>query len=179
MTDAKLLQSCIENNENAQKHLYERYAKKMMGVCLRYSGCREDAQDILQEGFIAVFKKIKTYNGSGSLEGWIKKIMVNAAIGQFRKNKNNVAEDIMEQPGNLLTENVFSEDVMSAKELLELIRKLPLGYRTVFNMYAIEGYTHKEIAEMTGISEGTSKSQYMRARLQLQKAIQPEKNILI
>jgi RNA polymerase sigma factor (sigma-70 family) len=175
MTDEQLLQGCKEKNLNAQKLLYERFAKKMMGVCLRYADSTAEAQDILQDAFIKIFEKMDSYHGTGSLEGWIKKVMVNTALDNFRKNKherNNIELDV-----NIASHNSYEEsyDSLSAKDLLKIIQKLPIGYRTVFNLFAIEGYSHKEIGEMLGINESTSKSQYSRAKSHLQKAIQLEK----
>ena len=175
MTDEQLLQGCINKNVNAQKQLYDRFAKKMMGVCLRYANCNEEAQDILQDGFIKVFDRIESFKATGSLEGWIKKVMVNTALDNFRRKKherNHISMDISEVRYEIHDE---IHEAISAKELLGIIQKLPSGYRTVFNLYAIEGYDHKEISEMLGITESTSKSQYSRARTYLQKAIQLEK----
>lgn len=175
MTDEQLLQGCIEKNLNAQKHLYELYARKMMGVCIRYVNDPDDAQDLLQEGFIKVFEKISSFKGTGSLEGWIKKIMVNTALDNLRRNKNAKLHVDINQEDVFIKTDEEVHDNLSVKELLKLIHQLPDGYRTVFNLYAIEGYSHKEIGDMLGVTESTSKSQYSRARLQLQKAIQLEK----
>ncbi len=175
MIDEQLIKGCKEKNANAQKHLYDRFAKKMMGVCLRYSDCEEEAQDLLQDGFIKVFERIESYAGSGSLEGWIKKVMVNTALDNFRKKKHERFQVELESEMNLIAVHEEAHDQLSAKELLKIIQKLPAGYRTVFNLYVIEGYSHKEIGEMLGITESTSKSQFSRARLQLQKTIQLEK----
>jgi RNA polymerase sigma factor (sigma-70 family) len=175
MTDEQLLQGCINKNVTAQKQLYDRFAKRMMGVCLRYADCNEEAQDILQDAFIKVFDRIESFKATGSLEGWIKKVMVNTALDNFRKKKHerdHISVDINEVRYELHDE---IHETISAKELLGIIQKLPSGYRTVFNLYAIEGYDHKEISEMLGITESTSKSQYSRARACLQKAIQLEK----
>lgn len=175
MTDEQLLQGCIERNVNAQKQLYDRFAKKMMGVCLRYAGSREEAQDLMQDGFIKVFERMISFKGTGSLEGWIKRIMVNTALDNFRKNKHNRMNVEIDNQESLFKSDEGIHDNLSAKELLKLIHQLPNGYRTVFNLYAIEGYSHKEIGEMLGITESTSKSQYSRARVQLQKVLQEEK----
>ncbi len=174
MTDEQLLRGCKEKNLAAQKQLYDRFAKKMMGVCLRYADSPAEAQDSLQDGFIKVFEKINSYQATGSLEGWIKKVMVNTALDNFRKRKherNNVEIDIIDINHSSYDE---AHDNLSAKELLNIIQQLPAGYRTVFNLYAIEGYSHKEISELLGITESTSKSQYSRAKLHLQKKIQLE-----
>lgn len=172
MTDEQLLQGCIEKNLTAQKQLYDRFAKKMMGVCLRYASCNDEAQDILQDGFIKVFERITSYKASGSLEGWIKKVIVNTALDNYRKRKHE--RELLEIDIN---DTHYSSsyndgpDAISAKELLGIIQQLPSGYRTVFNLYAIEGYDHREISEILSISESTSKSQYSRAKAHLQKMV--------
>ena len=173
--DEQLIKGCKEKNATAQRQLYERFAKKMMGLCLRYSDCEEEAQDLLQDGFIKVFERINSYSGSGSLEGWIKKVMVNTALDNFRKKKHERFQIELENEKNQLAVHEEAHDNLSAKELLKIIQRLPAGYRTVFNLYVIDGYSHKEIGEMLGITESTSKSQFSRARLQLQKTIQLEK----
>ena len=144
----------------------------MTGVCMRYADRYEEAQDIVQDGFIKVFKKIETFTGKGSLEGWIRRIMVNTALDHLRRTKAerfNVSVDDVEFKLKDKQEIIAS---MQADDLLKIIRTLPVGYRTVFNMYAIEGYTHKEIAKELDISENTSKSQYSRARALLQKKLE-------
>ena len=171
MTDAELVKACIEKNPNAQRLLFERFCRKMMSICLRYASLKDEADVMLQNGFIKVFEKIETYRAEGSLEGWIRKIIVNEALTYLRKNKklkmnvdiDNLAYDI---PSN----NPIGEQ-LNEKELLKMIQRLPIGFRTIFNMYAIEGYSHKEIANQLGISEGTSKSQYSRARIHLQNML--------
>ncbi len=175
MKDEQLIRGCIEKNLNAQKQLYDRFARKMMGVCLRYAGSKEEAEDILQEGFIKVFEKIETYRGECELEGWIKTVMINMSLDHFRKNKkakNNV--ELNEEIGTMESNHYSTYDRLSEKELLETIQGLPPGFRTVFNLYAIEGYNHNEIGRMLQIEPGTSKSQYARARQHLQKIIMAE-----
>lgn len=167
MTDEELIKACIEGNTNAQKRLYDHFSRKMMGVCLRYSGDYEEAQDILQEGFIKVFDKLDTFNGKGSFEGWIRRIFVNTALDAYRKNKQNRHTQDIDEVGYAISS---SEDIvsdMSAEDLLKILQKIPPGYQVVFNLYVIEGYSHKEIAEQLGISESTSKSQFSRARAYL------------
>ena len=171
MTDEEIVKGCIEKKPIAQEYLYKKFSRKMMGVCLRYCDSQEEGEDVLQVGFIAVFEHIGTFRGAGSFEGWIRKIMVNTALTNIRKNKKfkqNIALDNVEfmlPSTNHITEN------FAANDLLKIIQTLPTGYRTVFNLYAIEGYSHKEIAESLNISEGTSKSQYSRAKAHLQKII--------
>jgi RNA polymerase sigma-70 factor (ECF subfamily) len=150
--------------------LYEKYSGLMFGVCLRYSGSKQDAEDILHEGFLKVFDKISQFKSRGSFVGWMRKIMVNTALEKYR-NKYRiipVSDEIVEY------ERSGYEDIsidLTAKELMDLIRELSPQYRMVFNMYAIEGYSHKEISELLNISEGTSKSNLSRARAILQEKV--------
>jgi RNA polymerase sigma-70 factor (ECF subfamily) len=175
MSDEQLAEECISNNHKAQKELYDRFAARMMGVCLRYTRTKEDAEDIMQEGFIKVFKKIDTWKRTGSLEGWMRKIMINIAIEQFRLRKDVwLLADLETSFTDRFNENVIMEK-MGVKELLNILREMPVGYRIIFNMFAIEGYSHKEIADQLNITEGTSKSQYARAKEYLQKALMTEK----
>lgn len=155
---------CSLSDRNAQSQLYQLYAEKMYSICLRYTNSIEEAQDILQNGFIKVFTKSNLYEGKGSLEGWIKRIIINTAIEHFRRQKLKfqTTDQINE---NQIEESSFSaSSILEYKDLMHLVQNLPLGYRTVFNLYAIEGYNHKEISEMLQISEGNSKSQLSRAR---------------
>ncbi len=171
MTDEQIITGCIQKNPKAQKYLYDKFSGKMMGVCLRYCDNEQEAEDVLQNGFIAVFGNLESFKGSGSFEGWIRKIIVNTALTNLRKNKKfkqNIALDNVEFM--LSTPNQIGPD-FAARDLLKIIQQLPKGSRTVFNLYAIEGYSHIEIANMLNISEGTSKSQYSRARAYLQKVI--------
>lgn len=147
-----------------------------MGVCLRYTKDVEEAQDVLQIGFVKVFEKLHLFNNEGSLEGWIRKVLVNTALDQIRKNKkfdDNV--DLSKVDYSMATENENVLDQLSANDLLKIIQAMPTGFRTVFNLYAIEGYSHQEIADQLNISINTSKSQYSRARVYLQKIILEEK----
>jgi RNA polymerase sigma factor (sigma-70 family) len=171
MTDEQIVDGCIKNNAIAQKNLYEKFSRKMMGVCLRYCDSQEEAEDVVQNGFISVFENIASFKGTGSLEGWVRKIMVNTALTNIIKNKKlklNVELDSVEF---MLPSATHTNDSFAAKDLLKIIQTLPAGFKTVFNLYAIEGYSHKEIGEMLNISEGTSKSQYSRAKAHLQKLI--------
>jgi len=153
-----------------QEALYQRYAPKMYGVCLRYAGNAEEAEDILQEGFIKVYNKMSSYRGDGSFEGWIRRIFVNTAIEHFRKKI--YLQPITEMEENSVEGKYLSVlDNLAEKDIIQLVQQLSPGYRTVFNMYVIEGYTHKQIAEAMGISEGTSKSQLSRAKQILQDLV--------
>lgn len=162
----------LQNTQESNTRLYKDFAPKMYGICLRFAGNKMDADDILQEGFIKVFKNITEFRNKGSFEGWIRRIMVNTAIN-FHKRRVRIAsteETDLREVSPSIAADVFS--ILSQDELLKMIRELPNGYRTVFNLNVIEGYTHKEIAEMLGISDNTSKSQLVRARRILQKKVQ-------
>jgi RNA polymerase sigma-70 factor (ECF subfamily) len=153
-----------------QEELYSRFSPRMYAVCLRYAGNSEEAEDILQEGFIKIFKKLDSFRSEGSFEGWIRRIFVNTAIEHFRRKK--YMTPVTEKEENTIEGNYTSVlDDMAAKDILALVQELSPGYRTVFNMYVVEGYTHKEIADMLNISEGTSKSQLSRAKVILQDMV--------
>ncbi len=170
MTDEQIVKGCINKNAIAQKNLYEKFARKMMGVCLRYCDSSEEAEDVVQNGFISIFENIESFKGTGSLEGWVRKIMVNTALTNIRKNKKLKQNIELDSVEFMIPSNTHSES-LEAKDLLKIIQTLPIGFKTVFNLYAIEGYSHKEIGDMLNISEGTSKSQYSRAKAHLQKII--------
>lgn len=153
-----------------QEELYRRFAPKMYAVCLRYAGNAEEAEDILQEGFIKIFKKISSFRSEGSFEGWIRRIFVNTSIEHFRRKI--YLQPISEQEENTLEgKSISILDKLAERDIIQLVQQLSPGYRTVFNMYVIEGYTHKEIGEMLEISEGTSKSQLSRAKVILQDMV--------
>ena len=176
--DEQLVKKCLEKDPLAQKQLFDSFSRKMMGVCLRYSQSQEEAQDVLQMGFIKVFEKLHMYSSDGSLEGWIRKVIVNTALDNIRKNKkfnDNIELDKVDF--QLDNKSETGLEALSAKDLLKIIQEMPPGFRTVFNLYAIEGYSHKEIAEQLGVTVSTSKSQYSRARVYLQKII-IEENII-
>lgn len=170
INETDLVSGCIRGDRKMQRELYNRFAPKMYGVCLRYASNAEEAEDILQEGFIKVFRKIATYRGEGSFEGWIRRIFVNTAIEYYRKK--TYLQPITEQEENTVEGKYLSVlDSLAEKDIIKLVQQLSPGYRTVFNMYVVEGYTHKQIAEMLGISEGTSKSQLSRAKQILQEMV--------
>ncbi|WP_234736394.1 RNA polymerase sigma factor [Tellurirhabdus bombi] len=170
ITEAQLISALQRADARAQKVVYERYASRMLTVCARYIGDRFTAEEVLMDGFMRVFERIDQYKGEGSFEGWVRRIMVNEALTYLRRNKHWLAEVALDDA--LPTADVaFADQNIQAEDLLNLLEKLPEGYRTVFNLYAIEGYNHAEIAESLGISESTSKSQLHRARALLQKQL--------
>ncbi|WP_353196556.1 RNA polymerase sigma factor [Parapedobacter defluvii] len=170
VTIESLYEGCKVGNRQAQEKLYHAMASKMLGVCLRYASSTFEAEDVLQTGFIKVFRHIDSYRGAGSFEGWIRRIMVNTAIETYRKNQRGGLSVEMEEVYED-TQQTFSMDALECEDLLRIIQTLPDGYRMVFNMYALEGFSHKEIAEALQISEGASKSQLSRARTWLKEKL--------
>lgn len=168
MTEEALLIGCQKNNAAAQRELYNKYSPKMLAVCYRFAHNKEDAEDMLQEGFIKVFLQIKTFENRGSFEGWIRRIIVHTCINILKKNKKfNDSVDLIHATGIYMREESVPS-IIQAKQVVECIRMLPMGYRTVLNLYAIEGYSHKEIAIMLEIEESTSRSQFTRAKAMLE-----------
>lgn len=161
--------ACREGNRKAQKAVFDRLSPKMMAVCLRYMGNRDDAEDVLQEGFITLFTRLDSYSGAGSFEGWARKIFVNTALMHLRKTDALKLSDDIAQAHALTTEEATPLQKMGYRELMRLIANLPPDARTVFNMYVIEGYSHKEIAQHLGCTEATSRSKLQRARIRLQE----------
>ena len=172
MDDSILVKKCLEGDHKAQRALFDRFASKMLGVCLRYTKNTEQAEDVLQEGFVKIFTKLDKYNGEGSLEGWVRRIMVNTALDQIRKNVKYQDDRSMDDVDYKLELNAHIIEGLQEQDLLRLISELPDGYKVVFNMFAIEGYSHKEIADELNISENTSKSQYSRARAYLKNKLE-------
>lgn len=175
------MEGCIAGKRQAQEDLYKMFAPRMYAVCLRYSRDQDEARDNLQDGFIKVFENMKQFKGLGSFEGWVRRIMVNTALQKYRGHYQLYAlSDQESKAGNIPVENIMES--IGERELLEMIQELPPRYKLVFNMYAIEGYAHKEIAEMLGITEGTSKSNLSRARDILQDKLRKtmsERTIMI
>ena len=171
MDEKKLIQACIKEDKSAQKALYDLFSAKMYFVCLRYARHEAEAQDILQDAFIKVFDKLDSFRFNGSFEGWVRRIMVNTALNYCRKStykyENIGIEDYQDKVVNSKAISRLSE-----QELLGIIQQLPDGYRMVFNLYIIEGYSHKEIAEMLSISENTSPSQLDKARKWVQNVLE-------
>jgi RNA polymerase sigma factor (sigma-70 family) len=169
--NSAFIKSLKENDAKTQRAFYQQLAPKMYGICLRFALINEDADDILQDGFIRVFKHIKDFRGEGSLEGWVRRTIVNTAINYYKKKiKQGINTDLEFVKGKVKEQNNIVEK-MSCDELLVMINELPPGYRMVFNLNVIEGYTHKEIGKILEISENTSKSQLSRARASLQKKL--------
>lgn len=171
-THSAMLQGCLAGNILAQKKLYETYYGKMMSICMRYAKDREEARDILNEGFMKVYKNLYLYEPHRPLDIWIKKIMINTAIDHYRRNKKEPYHVELEHAYSESDENsITAIQKISAEEIIKLVQELSPGYRTVFNLYVIEGYTHNEIAETLGINVGTSKSNLAKARQRLQELI--------
>ena len=167
---SEIISGCIKEKSKSQEALFNRFSDKMFGVCRYYAKDYSEAEDILHEGFMKVFNNIKKFKGTGSFEGWMRKVFVNTALERYRKKSFIYAvEDVYEYANEINTNEIISN--ISANDILQLIRDLSPKYRMVFNLYAIEGYSHKEISEMLGISEGTSKSNLARARGILQKKV--------
>ena len=170
MTEELILAGCLTNNAAAQEALYARFSPRMLGVCYRFAKNREDAEDMLQESFIKIFSQIHQFRNEGVLEGWIRRIVVHTCINVLKKNKK--FSDSID-----ITKEETIPSIMQAKEVVECIRLLPIGYRTVLNLYAIEGYSHREIGEMLDIEESTSRSQYTRAKSMLEGVLVKKKII--
>jgi RNA polymerase sigma-70 factor (ECF subfamily) len=172
MDDTSLVIECVKGDSRAQRMLFERFSKKMLGVCMRYAKSTEQAEDVLQDGFIKVFSKLYDFKHDGSLEGWIRRIMVNTSLDQIRKENKLLGNISLDNVDYKLQNNAFVLENLAAKDLMKMIQSMPVGYKVVFNMFAIEGYSHKEISEYLGISENTSKSQYSRARAYLRERLE-------
>ncbi len=161
----EVIEGCIKNRRKAQIELYKQYAPMLLTVCMRYVADRSEAEDILQEAFFKILKSIKEYSGKGHFENWMKKIVVNTAITHFHREKKHYYHEELESVKDFELKYTLSPDKeLDEKELYNLLKRMPEGYRIIFNMYAIEGYKHKEIAEKLGIEESTSKTQYLRAK---------------
>lgn len=154
-----------------QEELYRRFAPKMYAVCLRYANNTNDAQDLLQEGFIKVYKNLHRFRAEGSFEGWVRRVFVNTSIEHFRKKSAQLSSVSEREENTIEDADITALDSLAEKDIINIVQELSPGYRTVFNLYVVEGYSHKEIGELLGISEGTSKSQLARAKSILQKKI--------
>lgn len=169
--EQQMINALRKNDPKAQRQLYELYASKMMAICVRYVGDTMTAEDILVESFLKVFQRIHQFTEEGSLEGWIKRIIINEALGYLRRNKKLSLQLDIDSYANIATNTDDTIATLQADDLMRMINELSVGYRTVFNLYAIEGYSHQEIAAMLSITESTSKSQLHRARTVLQKKL--------
>lgn len=174
--EAQLLKACGKNDRQAQKMLYDRYAGDMYAIVLRYSKNEDEAKDILQDAFIKVFNKLSSFRGDSALYHWIKRIVINTALNAHR-NKHHLVPLMASHTDDMITDKDFGLSQFHLKDLIAMIQELPHGARVVFNLYAVEGYNHKEIADLLEISEGTSKSQYSRAKQLLQHRIKKEGKI--
>ena len=170
ITEELLIEKCVKNDEKAQASIYEKYASTMMAICMRYIREQSEAEDIMIQGFMKAFKKIDQFKFEGSFEGWLRRIMVNESLTYLRKHKNMYLEVDIEKADMEPDFSTLSHQ-LEADDLLKMVQELPMGYRTVFNLYAIEGFSHKEIGEQLGITTSTSKSQLNRARNMLQNML--------
>jgi RNA polymerase sigma-70 factor (ECF subfamily) len=175
LSEEELIQRCISNDRIAQKELYETYSPLFFAICLRYMPTVEDAEDVLVMGFTVIFSKLDTFKNEGSFEGWMKKIIINTALNTIRFNhKHYETKDInkeIEKQKNLLSENAIYGQ-LNVKDILKQIQQMPTGYRTVFNLFVIEGYSYEEVANLMGINKGTVRSQLARARKILQQKLE-------
>jgi RNA polymerase sigma factor (sigma-70 family) len=168
----EMIEGCVKGVRKYQDQLYKRFASLLFGICLRYTKNRMEAQDVLQEVFVKIYNNIHTYHHDGSFEGWLRRIAVNTSITNYRKNLKHAYQEDVEQVVIGKDEPMAVEDLeYTAEEMMLCIDKLPTGYKTVFNLYVIEGFLHKEIADMLGIDVNTSKSQLSRAKMYLQKEL--------
>lgn len=170
MNEDFIIEGCINNSPVAQRELYNRYSPKMLSVCYRFAASREDAEDMLQEAFIKVFGQIQTFQNKGAFEGWVRRIVVHTCINVLKRNKKFNESLDLEHAVHASTKDSIPS-ILQAKQVVECIRLLPVGYRTVLNLYAIEGFSHREIAGMMDIEESTSRSQYTRAKAMLEQIL--------
>ena len=176
MDDSILVKECIKGNAKAQRLLFDKFSQKMLGVCLRYTKSQDEAEDALQEGFVKAFSKLNDFSNQGSLEGWIRRIMVNTSLDAIRKNTKFMKDVSIDTVDYQIGNEDFIVEGLNAEDLMKLINSMPEGYKVIFNMFAIEGYSHQEISTTLGISESTSKSQYMRAKGYLRNRLEAKVN---
>jgi RNA polymerase sigma factor (sigma-70 family) len=173
MSDQQIIDGCANHERKAQQILYDKYSHFLLGVCMRYATDKPEAEDILQDSFLKIFSNIKDFSGTGSFIGWLRKVAVNTAITHYHKNlKYRYHVDIEEYVSVETGVTSFEEDFFTSDELYQVLNELPTGYRMVFNLYAVEGYKHKEIAEMLGVDTNTSKSQYSRAKAVIREKLE-------
>lgn len=174
----KIIKGCLRQNRSDQYRLYANYSKRMFGVCLRYAASYDEAQDILQEGFVKVFLKLESYKGNGSFEGWMRRIIVNTAIEKYRERIYHLpVENGIDYEKHVNHNRAL--DALHTKDILSFVQKLPVQYRLVFNLYVLEGYSHKEIGKMLDISESTARSNLARARMLLKDKLNQEMKLVV
>lgn len=166
------LQACLQGDRLAQKHFFERFKGKMFALCLRYANSREDAEDILQEGFVKVFRDLGQYSGAGNFEGWVRKVFVNTALQHLQRQKKNLITTELDGQDFPDSAEAYTSDELPAKNMIRILQQLPPGFRTIFNLHILEGCSHPEISEILGISVGTSKSQLLRAKAHFRKLLE-------
>jgi RNA polymerase sigma factor (sigma-70 family) len=171
-SENELIEECLQNNRKAQKQLYEKYSRKMFGVCLRYAKSKEEAEDVLADAFVQIFMKLSSFKRDGSFEGWIRRIVVNTSITAYRSNLKFNLNDEISEVYDVSSNDESAVDLLNVQQIKNIIQLMPDGYRMIFNLYAIEGYTHREIADILGINEGTSKSQFSKARKWMQAKLE-------
>lgn len=177
MDETLMIHGCINKDREAEEALYNKYSPLILGICYRYCKCIDTAEDMLQDSFIKIFREIKNFRNKGSFEGWIRTIAVHTCLNLLKKNKTFSENIEIEFAKNVYSNSDNVHSLLQTKQVIECIRMLPIGYRTIINLYAIEGYSHKEIGEMLDIKEGTSRSQYTRARAMLQHILLKKKII--
>ncbi len=177
MTEESIIKGCLQKDPLAQRELYNQFSSKMLSVCYRFAQNREDAEDMLQEGLVKVFSQIHTFQNKGAFEGWIRRIIVHTCINFLKRNKKFSDHVDIENAFYLQVKEESIASIMQAKQVIDCIRLLPIGYRTVLNLYAIEGYSHKEVGELLDIGESTSRSQYTRAKVMLENILIQKKII--
>ncbi|RZS96763.1 RNA polymerase sigma factor [Cecembia calidifontis] len=170
-TEQEIIKACLKNDRKAQEQLYQTYSRKFLAICIRYVKDRELAEDVLMEGFMKIFEKLPQFESKGSFEGWMKRIIVTQSLLTLRNSRHLNMEVVQVETHLEVQENSYELNHLEAADLMELIQELPVGYRTVFNLYAVEGYSHSEIGDLLGITESTSKSQLNRARNLLKQKI--------
>jgi len=176
MEEAILVQECLRGNARAQKALFDKFAPKMLAVCARYMKDQAETEDVFQIGMVKVFNKLADFKAEGPLEGWIRRIMVNSCLDQLRKNQRFITDKSFDDVSYRIEVKEEISSKLMAEDLIALIQKMPAGYRVVFNMFAIEGFSHQEIAIQLNITESTSKSQYLRARAYLRQRIEEKEH---
>jgi RNA polymerase sigma factor (sigma-70 family) len=171
ISESDLIKGSVAGDRRMQEELYKRFAPKMYAVCLRYANNPDDAQDLLQEGFIKVYRNLHRFRAEGSFEGWVRRVFVNTSIEHFRKKSTQLSSVSEKEENTIEDVDITALDSLAEQDIINIVQELSPGYRTVFNLYVVEGYSHKEIGELLGISEGTSKSQLARAKSILQKKV--------